>query len=338
MAVNFRGVYLGMHYGIPVLLGNGGGVIVNTASMSAEVAFPGMSVYCASKGAVKMLTNTAAMEYADKGIRANCISPGTIHTSMVDALPEEFMKAIVDANPVKRIGQPREVPTRRYSWPATSRRSLRAPRSPSTGATPRCRRPRGYRPTYVPARFSEKAAKASAESRVEVTTAWWEELRSKAVRRSWRAPWRTARLIIWMATGDRRTRCQVPGVGGHCVRKVYIVVHLVDEADGQRVRRVDHLASPEHVQRPGGPHDSWQQPTSAVARHESNLDVGLGNRAERAVKRRSQSKAMSRPAPIAGPWMAARTGLSRSSSACATPVHPPPSAGLSRQGDRASRH
>lgn len=109
MAVNCRSVFLGMRYGIPLLLKNGGGSIVNTSSMAALVAFPTMSIYCAAKGAVKQMTKTAAVEYADKGIRANCICPGTIKTGITDALPREFMDAIIKANPVKRIAQPVEV-------------------------------------------------------------------------------------------------------------------------------------------------------------------------------------------------------------------------------------
>ncbi len=109
MAVNCRSVFLGMRYGIPLMLKNGGGSIVNTSSMAALVAFPTMSIYCGAKGAVKQMTKTAAVEYADKGIRANCICPGTIKTGITDALPQEFMDAIIKANPVKRIAQPVEV-------------------------------------------------------------------------------------------------------------------------------------------------------------------------------------------------------------------------------------
>lgn len=109
IAVNLRSVYLGMRYGIPLILKSGGGSIVNTASMAAAVAFPNMAAYCAAKGGVKQLTKTAAVEYADKGIRANAICPGTINTAITKALPPEYIKAIINANPVKRIAEPIEV-------------------------------------------------------------------------------------------------------------------------------------------------------------------------------------------------------------------------------------
>jgi NAD(P)-dependent dehydrogenase (short-subunit alcohol dehydrogenase family) len=109
MAINLRSVFLGMRYGIPLMLKSGDGSIVNTASMAAMVAFPNMAAYCAAKGGVKQLTKTAAVEYADKGIRANAICPGTIKTAITAALPPEYIKAIINANPVKRIAEPVEV-------------------------------------------------------------------------------------------------------------------------------------------------------------------------------------------------------------------------------------
>jgi len=109
IAINLRSVFLGMRYGIPLMLKSGGGSIVNTASMAAMVAFPTMAAYCAAKGGVKQLTKTAAVEYADKGIRANAICPGTINTAITKALPPEYIKAIINANPVKRIAEPVEV-------------------------------------------------------------------------------------------------------------------------------------------------------------------------------------------------------------------------------------
>ncbi len=109
MAVNAKGVYLGMHHAIPIMLAGGGGSIVNTASMAAVVAFPQMVGYCGSKGAVRMMTKTTAVEYADKGIRVNCFCPGSIDTNMVAGMPKDYIDAVIAANPVKRIGSPREI-------------------------------------------------------------------------------------------------------------------------------------------------------------------------------------------------------------------------------------
>ncbi len=109
MAVNARGVFLGMKYAIPLMLEQGGGAIVNTASMAAGVAFPQLVAYCGSKGAVAMMTKTAAVEYAARGIRVNCFSPGSIRTNMLDGMPKEYIDAVIQANPVKRVGMPREI-------------------------------------------------------------------------------------------------------------------------------------------------------------------------------------------------------------------------------------
>jgi NAD(P)-dependent dehydrogenase (short-subunit alcohol dehydrogenase family) len=109
MAVNAKGVFLGMRHAIPIMLAGGGGSIVNTASMASVVAFPQMVGYCGSKGAVLMMTKTTAVEYADKGIRVNCFCPGSIDTNMVAGMPRDYIDAVIAANPVKRIGKPREI-------------------------------------------------------------------------------------------------------------------------------------------------------------------------------------------------------------------------------------
>lgn len=108
-AVNLRGVYLGIRYGIPAMLASGGGSIINTASMAAMVAFPNMASYCAAKGGVVMLTKTAAAEYAAQNIRVNAINPGTIRTGMTDSLPADMMEAIIKANPIPRMADASEV-------------------------------------------------------------------------------------------------------------------------------------------------------------------------------------------------------------------------------------
>jgi NAD(P)-dependent dehydrogenase (short-subunit alcohol dehydrogenase family) len=107
-SVNGRGAFLGVRYAIPILLEMGGGSIVNTASIASTVAFPGMAAYCASKGAVAMLTKTAAAEYADQGIRVNAICPGPIRTGITDTLPAELISKVVNSTPIGRYGTPTE--------------------------------------------------------------------------------------------------------------------------------------------------------------------------------------------------------------------------------------
>jgi NAD(P)-dependent dehydrogenase (short-subunit alcohol dehydrogenase family) len=82
MAVNVRGVLLGMKYVAPVMLKGGGGSIINISSLSALRAGWAAHSYCASKGAVTQLTRSVAAELGERGIRVNCISPGGIVTGI----------------------------------------------------------------------------------------------------------------------------------------------------------------------------------------------------------------------------------------------------------------
>ena len=86
MAVNVRGVFLGLRHVLPVMLKQGSGSVVNTASVAGLVASPGMPAYVASKHAVIGLTKTAAGEVARAGVRVNCVCPGPIDTRMIHSL------------------------------------------------------------------------------------------------------------------------------------------------------------------------------------------------------------------------------------------------------------
>jgi len=82
MAVNVKGVWLGMKYAIPAMVENGGGAIVNACSVSGLVAVKNCSAYVASKHAVAGLTKIAAIEYGMVGVRINAVAPGATATAM----------------------------------------------------------------------------------------------------------------------------------------------------------------------------------------------------------------------------------------------------------------
>ena len=112
MAVNVKGVFLGTKAAIPEMRKAGGGSIVNTSSISGLVGQATMqSVYNASKGAVRLLTKAAAIQYAGEGIRVNSVHPGSILTPMSEAgrADPELGKLILSRTPLGRFGQPEEV-------------------------------------------------------------------------------------------------------------------------------------------------------------------------------------------------------------------------------------
>ena len=110
--VNLKGVWLCMKHEIPIMLKNGKGVIVNTASIAGLVGFQNLCAYTASKHALVGLTKTAALEYAKMGIRINTVCPGVIKTPMIDRFTgkkKEAEQQFENMEPVGRMGQPEEV-------------------------------------------------------------------------------------------------------------------------------------------------------------------------------------------------------------------------------------
>ena len=112
MRVTQTSMFLCMKYEIRQMLEQGGGAIVNTSSVAGFIGLPGESAYVAAKHAVLGLTKTAALEYADQGIRVNAVCPGVIRTPMteffIDGDPEAE-KAAVARHPMGRLGEPREI-------------------------------------------------------------------------------------------------------------------------------------------------------------------------------------------------------------------------------------
>ncbi|MBV8774448.1 MAG: SDR family oxidoreductase [Deltaproteobacteria bacterium] len=112
IAINLKAVWLCMKYEIPQMLKIGGGAIVNTASTLGLVAIEGASAYTASKHGVVGLTRTAALEFAQKNIRVNCVCPGFIRTAMVERALDKGQIAehqMIAIEPVGRLGKPEEI-------------------------------------------------------------------------------------------------------------------------------------------------------------------------------------------------------------------------------------
>jgi len=112
MAINLDGVFLGCKHGIAAMREHGdGGAIVNVSSISGIVGAPMASAYCASKGGVRLLTKSLALECAAEGIRVNSVHPGAARTAIwgTVGLGPEDEAAIAAAQPMGRMAEPEEV-------------------------------------------------------------------------------------------------------------------------------------------------------------------------------------------------------------------------------------
>lgn len=109
LSVSLRGVFLTMKYEIPAMLDGGGGSIVNMASTAGMEAVGGLAGYVSSKFGLIGLTRTAALDYADRGIRVNALAPGPILTDQVRAAGPQMQERIGASLPVRRMGMPEEV-------------------------------------------------------------------------------------------------------------------------------------------------------------------------------------------------------------------------------------
>ena len=116
-AVNVKGVYLCARAVIPIMLRQGGGVILNMASIASHIGLPDRFAYGMTKGAVYTMTMSIAVDYVKKNIRCNCISPARVHTPFVDAYvarhyagrEEEVLRQLSAYQPIGRMGTPEDV-------------------------------------------------------------------------------------------------------------------------------------------------------------------------------------------------------------------------------------
>jgi meso-butanediol dehydrogenase/(S,S)-butanediol dehydrogenase/diacetyl reductase len=113
--VNLRAVFLTCRALIPHMLSQGGGVIVNVASSLAAKAARDRAIYASTKAAVVALTRSITVDYGQLGIRANCVSPGTIDTPWIGRIlagapnPEELRAQMAARQAIGRLGRPEEI-------------------------------------------------------------------------------------------------------------------------------------------------------------------------------------------------------------------------------------
>lgn len=123
--INLSGVFYGMKYQIAAMLKNGGGSIVNMASILGAVGFATAPAYTAAKHGVLGLTKAAALEYGAQGVRINAVGPAFIHTPMISALEQDAAvnAMLVGAHPIGRLGRPEEV-AELVAWLSSERASF----------------------------------------------------------------------------------------------------------------------------------------------------------------------------------------------------------------------
>ncbi|KAA5539008.1 glucose 1-dehydrogenase [Roseiconus nitratireducens] len=114
MNTNVKSIFWAAKSVIPMMIQQGGGVILNTGSISGHVGIAGQGVYGPSKGAVHQMTKQMAIEYADRGIRVNAIALGTVDTPMLQQAaettddPARFLEGLKSMHPIGRIATAEE--------------------------------------------------------------------------------------------------------------------------------------------------------------------------------------------------------------------------------------
>jgi NAD(P)-dependent dehydrogenase (short-subunit alcohol dehydrogenase family) len=111
VGINLTGVFLSMKAEIPAMLRNGGGAIINTASVGGLIGTAGVTAYCATKHGVIGLTKSAALDYIKDGIRINAICPGGTRTAMLEEWFKhpEVERAALAGTPIGRMADPAEI-------------------------------------------------------------------------------------------------------------------------------------------------------------------------------------------------------------------------------------
>ncbi len=109
IAVNLKGVWLCMKHELTQMVAQGGGAIVNTASIAGLIGLPTSSAYVAAKHGVVGLTKTAALEYAGDNVRVNAVCPGYIETNMTKDTMQRRGEQIMAMVPFHRMGKPEEI-------------------------------------------------------------------------------------------------------------------------------------------------------------------------------------------------------------------------------------
>ncbi|HEU4698715.1 MAG TPA: glucose 1-dehydrogenase [Gemmatimonadales bacterium] len=121
--VNLSGVFYAMRAQLPPMLAAGGGAIVNMASILGQVGAPKTAGYVAAKHGVVGLTQTAALEYAARGVRVNAVGPGYIDTPLLASLTPEARAGLVALHPIGRLGRAEEV-AELVAWLSSDRASF----------------------------------------------------------------------------------------------------------------------------------------------------------------------------------------------------------------------
>lgn len=115
MRTNIRGTFLCSKFGIPHLLANGGGSVINVASAVGLVGWAGGAALCTAKGGIVLMTKAAALDYAQQNIRVNCLCPGSTRTAQTEsrlkhaADPDAVIAPLIAHHAMKRLAQPEEI-------------------------------------------------------------------------------------------------------------------------------------------------------------------------------------------------------------------------------------